>query len=37
MNAMRKYAVWIVALGLAAFIIPGIGGIGKSDHPHSQR
>ena len=30
MNAMRKYAVWIVALGLAAFIIPGvIGGIGK--------
>lgn len=34
MNAMRKYAVWIVALGLAAFIIPsvisGIGGFGKS-------
>lgn len=30
MNTMRKYAVWIVALGLAAFIIPGvIGGIGK--------
>lgn len=30
MNAMRKYAVWIVGLGLAAFIIPSIvGSIGK--------
>ena len=37
MNAMRKYAVWIVALGLAAFIIPsvisGIGKIGSSTQP----
>lgn len=34
---MRKYAVWIVALGLAAFIIPsvisGIGKIGTSNKP----
>ena len=31
MNAMRKYAVWIIGLGLAAFIIPSvISGIGKS-------
>ena len=30
MNAFRKYAVWIIGLGLAAFIIPSvIGGIGK--------
>lgn len=30
MNAFRKYAVWIVGLGLAAFIIPSvISGIGK--------
>ena len=30
MNAFRKYAVWIVGLGLAAFIIPSIvGSIGK--------
>jgi len=26
MNAMRKYAVWIVGLGLAAFIIPSLFG-----------
>ena len=30
MNAFRKYAVWIVGLGLAAFIIPSVvGSIGK--------
>lgn len=30
MNAVRKYAVWIIGLGLAAFIIPSIiSGIGK--------
>lgn len=33
MNAMRKYAAWIVGLGLAAFIIPSvIGGLGKSSN-----
>lgn len=31
MNAMRKYAAWIIGLGLAAFIIPSIlGGLGNS-------
>ena len=31
MNAMRKYAVWIIGLGLAAYIILSvIIGIGKS-------
>ena len=30
MNAFRKYAIWIVGLGLAAFIIPStIGSFGK--------
>jgi len=30
MNAVRKYAVWIIGIGLAAFIIPSvISGIGK--------
>jgi uncharacterized membrane protein (UPF0127 family) len=30
MNAFRKYAVWIIGLGLAAFIIPSIiAGVGK--------
>ncbi|MDA8687387.1 DUF192 domain-containing protein, partial [Schleiferiaceae bacterium] len=30
MNAFRKYAVWIVGLGLAAFIIPSVvGSIGN--------
>jgi uncharacterized membrane protein (UPF0127 family) len=30
MNAFRKYAVWIVGLGLAAFIIPSVvGSMGK--------
>ncbi len=30
MNAFRKYAVWIVGLGLAAFIIPSVvGSFGK--------
>ncbi|MEY2963287.1 MAG: hypothetical protein RL754_548 [Bacteroidota bacterium] len=37
MNAFRKYAVWIVGLGLAAFIIPSvISGIGKFAQNTSQ-
>jgi len=41
MNAMRKYAVWIVGLGLAAFIIPSLFGsfekFGKNTAPKTIR
>lgn len=41
MNAMRKYAIWIVGLGLAAFIIPSLFGsfekFGKNTAPKVQQ